>query len=303
MSAALTVARQDITQPARNAFAPEQWALIKDTIAKDCNDAELALFLEVCASHQLNPLTKQIWVFKIKGVMTPVVARDGFIAIADRHTGKSWENVTGQYRGLTSNYIREHDFFDFEQDEREDGTIRFRVIHKPRDEQGNPSHGGADGMKRGALAGAWCIVRRRGHNDAFFHAEFATYWKGDKDNAWKTHPQAMIQKVAEATALRKAFPISGVIGEGEYERATARATDVEAGGGAEINWPEDEQLREDLTTAFRVLGYRRAKVRMRVNACTDEDAYRKLLAALNAEIAAQGSEPEEAIPDAEVVEP
>jgi hypothetical protein len=67
----------EITKRARGDFDPQQVELIRRTIAKDCNDGELALFLETCARHDLDPIIKQIWTIKINGTMQPVVSRDG----------------------------------------------------------------------------------------------------------------------------------------------------------------------------------------------------------------------------------
>ena len=101
-----------ITQPARREFDDAQLALIRDTVAKDCNVAELHLFLETCARHQLDPIIRQIWTIKYKGVMTPVVARDGLLAIANRHTKKNGYEGEGTFLGCQSDCVREHDFFD-----------------------------------------------------------------------------------------------------------------------------------------------------------------------------------------------
>lgn len=295
----LAVTSHDITQPARNAFAAEQWALIKDTVAAGCNDAELAMFLEACARHQLDPLIHQIWVIKIKGKMQTVVARDGFLLIANRFTGPLWHNQPGEFRGCQAREVRAHDSFSAYPEDRPDGTVGFKVEHKPLDAEGKPTHGGPDGSLRGPLVGAWARVRRRDHDDTYYFAQWDIYNKAE--NAWRTHPEAMIIKCAESYALRKAFSVSGVVGEGEVERSTERATDVRPSEGPEIAWPEDEALAGELKAAFRALGYRRAKVRMRVNACGDEESYRALLEALTRELACSQTEPEEPIEDATVV--
>lgn len=266
-----------ITTRAREAYDEGQLALIRDTVAKDCNPAELALFLETCARHDLDPIIKQIWVIKIKGVLQPVVARDGLLAIANRHTGAGWTMHPGEFMGCQSNFVRKFDLFDFDQVERDDGTVRFAVTHKPRNSEGQPVFGGEDGSERGPIVGSWAVVRRRGHNDTFYQAFWKTYNKAE--NTWRTHPDAMIVKCAESMALRKAFSVSGVIGEGEVERSTL--TEVNGGVQGEIRWPQDEAQAESLKQRFEVLGYRRAKVRTLVNACEDEDGFRDLLARLD----------------------
>src|SRR5690606_12943200 len=67
-------------------------------------------------------------------------------------------------------------------------------------------------------------------------ADFEQYNRGR--NAWATHPDAMIQKVAEANALKKAFGFSGVQLEHEYSvDARGIATPVK-GGEKEVDYDE-----------------------------------------------------------------
>jgi hypothetical protein len=257
--------------------------------------------LETCARHQLDPFIKEVWAIRWKSgsATQTVVSKDGLVKIANRHTGKGWAGQSGEFLGVTSGVIHEHDFYDVERAEREDGTIRVIVQHKPRDAQGKPSFGGRDMKGRGEIVGSWGLARRRGHDDYFFECPRSEYDKNR--NAWESNPHAMMSKVAEAVVLRKAFPIAGVLGEGEVDRSLNITSAGEAMEAAtdEIAWPEDEQLSEELQTAFRALGYRRAKVRALVNACQEPDDYTALLARLNAEAdrAAGGED----IPEAEVV--
>ena len=71
----------------RAGFTGEQKALIKQQVAKGCTDTELALFLHVCQSRGLDPLTKQIYAIKRGGQMTIQVGIDGARSIAAR-TGR-----------------------------------------------------------------------------------------------------------------------------------------------------------------------------------------------------------------------
>ena len=282
----------DITKRARGEFDAGQVELIRNTVAKGCNNAELAMFLEVCARNNLDPLTKQIWTMKIKGVMQPVISRDGLLAIANRYTGKDWDGVNGEFLGCSSNVIHDHDLFSFEYEDRDDETIKVKVTHSPRDADGNPTHGGKDGEGRGPIVGAWARVKRRGHDDTFYLAYRKEHDKGE--NVWKSHPHAMMQKVPEAMTLRKAFSVSGVLGEHEMtERGTVTSTATES-APAVIQWPSDPQLSDELQSAFRALEYTDAKIRLAVNG-KPEDELRALLADLNREA-------DEVIPDAEVVE-
>jgi phage recombination protein Bet len=288
------VSSPSITKMRRQAFNDEQIALIRATVAADCNPAELALFLETCARHELDPFIKEVWAIRwqsSKPVQT-VVSKDGLLKVANRCTGKGWAGQPGEFLGVTAGAVHEHDLVDIERTPLEDGRIATLVTHKPRDEKGEPT---LDNAKRGALVGAWAVCRRRGHDDVFFYASRDEYDK--KRNAWQTHPHAMMVKVADSIVLRKAFPISGVVGEGELDDRDRNTLTAPAQEQTEdIRMPEDEELAGELTAAFKILGYRRAKVRALVNACGSTEDYRALLVKLHEE-----ADREAAITEAEVV--
>jgi phage recombination protein Bet len=61
-------------------FTRDQIETIKQTVAKGANDAQLALFLQVCKSRSLDPFTKQVY-YTPQGI---IVSIDGFRAIAER---------------------------------------------------------------------------------------------------------------------------------------------------------------------------------------------------------------------------
>ena len=150
-------------------------------------------------------------------------------------------------------------------------------------------------MLRGKIVGAWARVRRRGHDDTYFYAQWKTYNKSQ--NAWGTHAEAMIVKCAQSVALRQAFAVSGVVGEGEIQGSTL--TEVPQHTDSEIHWPEDPELRHELEQAFEILGYRRAKQRVLVNGCDgDQTAFLDLKARLSIAVDELGLEP---ITDATVV--
>lgn len=68
------------TAIAKADFSREQIETIKQTVARGANDAQLALFLQVCKSRGLDPFTKQVY-YTPQGI---IVSIDGFRAIAER---------------------------------------------------------------------------------------------------------------------------------------------------------------------------------------------------------------------------
>lgn len=73
----------------------KQLALIRRTVAKDCDAAEFDLFIHVCRAVRLDPLRRQIYAFVFgkdnpkKRQMTIVTSIGGYRSIAER---------TGNYR-------------------------------------------------------------------------------------------------------------------------------------------------------------------------------------------------------------
>jgi phage recombination protein Bet len=166
-------------------FNPEQLALIKTQIAKDCNNDELKLFLYQCTRTGLDPLTRQIYAIKRAGRMTIQTSIDGFRVIAER---------SGSYAG-------------------QDEPIWID------DEKGMPIkctvtvyRFSPNGQRYAAGVGV-----------AYFKEYYPTPM-----NLQKTMPHTMISKVAEALALRKAFPqdLSGLYTTDEMQQATVKTEDI-----------------------------------------------------------------------------
>jgi hypothetical protein len=273
--------------------------LIRATVAADCNPAELALFLETCARHELDPVHQgdvgdTRWQVEQAGAVTVVSKRRAAQGRQPAARGRAGRTSRASSSGCQSNAVHEHDLFDFYMEERDDGTEKWLVNHRPRSEEGKPVFGGKSGTARGEMVGSWARVRRRGHDDVLFIAYRDEYDK--KEQVWKSHPHAMMVKVAEAMALRKAFSIAGVVGEGEVERTKVQNLSESGEQTTDhINWPEDEELEQNLRDAFKALGYRRAKVRALLGGCESRDDFEGLLGKLHAEA-------DEAVAEAEVVD-
>jgi len=230
--------------PARYGFDPAQVQAIKRTVAKDCSDAELVMFLEVAARHELDPFAKQIFAAKIKGAVQIIVSRDGLLAKAHR---------TPDFRGMTGDVVRANDVFRVHYEEGERKVTHDYALGKEQ--------------ARGDILGAWTEVRREGHETTFFYAPFDEYNRGG-DTPWKKHPSAMILKVAETYALRKAYSISGVVGEEEISRERQDISAV-----PEIEWGEGgDELKALADKANELVpgSYRPAKLQAMLNGADDD---------------------------------
>lgn len=169
-------------------FTSEQVAIIKNTVAKGVTDTELAFFLNVAKSNNLNPFNKEIWCYKDnKGNVIIFAGRDGFLKTAQ---------TSGRWNGIASCEVREKDKFSVD--------IPKGIV--------NHETGFGD---RGGIIGAYAICKPKGCEISTIElADFATYNKGY--NVWKSHPADMIKKVAEIKALKKAYGITGLQDEDDF---------------------------------------------------------------------------------------
>lgn len=179
---------------------PENIELIKNTVASDATENELKAFLYLCEEYQLDPLKKEIYFLKYGGKATVLTSRDGYLKIANRNKN---------FDGLESDVVYQGDKLT----KKEDGSIYIEY---------GESHLAFDKTK---LTGAFCSVFRKDRQKATtVFVSIKDYYKKGAP-IWEQYVNAMILKVAEAMALKRAFAISGLVTKEEVE---SRDLDSEA---------------------------------------------------------------------------
>jgi phage recombination protein Bet len=168
-------------------ITPEKIELIKRTVAKNATDDELQMFIHQCNRTGLDPLTRQIYFMKISDRVSIITSIDGFRIIAQRST---------EYEGQTAPIWY-------------DATGAAYEVWVAKEK---PS-----ACKVG-------VYRRNFREPLYAIARFDEYAKAG--GMWDKMPALMIAKVAEALALRKAFPndMSGLYTTDEMEQAQPART-------------------------------------------------------------------------------
>lgn len=148
---------------------------VRKQFAKDLNETEFNFFLGLGKALNANPFTREIWAVKFgNGPASIFCGRDFYRKKAQEQP---------DYNGHLVDAVYVND--------------KFSVL------DGKPQHT-YNIADRGKLIGAYAIVRRKGIDQPYFVlVKFDEYNKGFSN--WKSMPETMIKKVAEAQALRGAY--------------------------------------------------------------------------------------------------
>lgn len=166
---------------AKATYNEDQIALIKSQIAPKATVNELKLFLYQCERTGLDPLARQIYAIHRAGKMTVQTSIDGFRVIAERS-----KTYAGQDEPI------------FETDKSGQLNCAKVAVYRFRGD-----------------------VRYKAAVGVAYWKEYVQSYNGKVGGLWAKMPHTMLSKVAEALALRKAYPqdLSGLYTGDEMSQA------------------------------------------------------------------------------------
>jgi phage recombination protein Bet len=168
---------------------PSQEHARREQIKKSCaplaTDHELDTFIYLSNQYGLDPIKKEIYFIKYGGKATIMTSRDGYLTIAQRNPN---------FNGMESDAIYEGDRLT----KRDDCSILISY---------GDEHFKFD---KAQLRGAFCNVYRKDMDMAVSVLVALKDYKKDND-IWRQYTNAMIIKIAESQALKRAFGISGLV--------------------------------------------------------------------------------------------
>lgn len=230
-----------MTEPGTISYSQSQLALIRNTVAKDCNPDEFSLFIEMCKHQGLDPFRKQIYAFVFKNTrrvkeggqwkdveerrLTPVTSIDGYRSKAAR---------CGDYRPDDAEPVFEYGEKDADSNPLGIVKCTVRAYKFGPDRQWHPCVGTVywDEIAPVVEDGKW--------DDGKFVGNGRMVLDKKKGN-WRKMGRTMVAKCAEAQALRKGWPeeMSGLLVQEEVDKSLIDMTAAEAVEAFE----KDERLK------------------------------------------------------------
>jgi len=196
-------------------FTDEEKEILRKTAAQKANDDEFKVFLHVAETYGLDPFNKELFFWKDKKDRTTIMcSRDGYLTIAARNEA---------FDGLVSDVVRANDEF-----KRTTTGIEHQY-----------------GSERGNIVGAYALVYRKDRKYPVY--VFAPYEEYNGYNSvWNRYPSAMILKVAESMALKRAFSVSGLVSQEEMDvqRLEDKEKKRKSSHQDKVIKPADEQKKE-----------------------------------------------------------
>lgn len=184
-------------------------AFIKNYVlsnAKNVTDDEFKLLMYMANQYQLDVLTKQIWLVKFGEKAQIYAGRNGFLAIA--HRSPHFDGMSHKTKIIPA---------------------PIRISYR----DGNQTKI----MEREFMYEATCLVHRKDMRHPFQVTVTEDEYSTGRD-LWFKKPKTMLVKVAESQALRRAFDISGLYADEEFNHRAEQ-------------FQEEENL-ETLTTDARI---------------------------------------------------
>lgn len=204
-------------------FDPAQMDVLRSIVGSDFSDAEFDFFLAQCRRTNLDPFSKQIYAWKQQGKVITMTSIDGLRLIARR---------TGKYAGRTSvEWMTQQGVW---------VDVWVKSLHGEFPAAAKVTVVNRDDDFPTVAVAPWDeFVMRKGD--------------GSVKQMWLEKPAHMLAKVAEALALRAAFPndLSGIYTDDEIETARTLAAEPAPTGGAQVG--RGDPLIEGAVTKFAAL--------------------------------------------------
>lgn len=169
-------------------FTKGELDTIRQTIAKDLNDPQFALFMRTAHGWGLNPFLGHIHGMAYGGKLSIQVAVEGY-------EFKAEENYKDEYLGCEVQLVHENDKFSVRREKDGDTQVLKVVEHE-------------FGFPRGKVIGGYAIARRKGHPDFTVLMEIEEVEELSKKDMWKKWFNDMFKKHIKKRALKGQFRLS-----------------------------------------------------------------------------------------------